>query len=218
MKILSVNIAQPEDHEFEGQTVRTSIFKKPVTGSVAVGETHLEGDGQANLQVHGGIHKAVYVYSHDHYSWWAEKLQRDDLEFGQFGENLTVSGLDDEKICIGDQLKIGNTLMAVTGPRIPCTKLGIKFGDKTLPRKFTEAARPGFYLRVITCGNLSVGDSIEPGKPGRGNLTVADLFRAISNPRSEQAISRLRLALTLPDLDPAFIPNINKRLVALERK
>ncbi len=218
MKIMAVNVSQPLEFEFEGQRMRSSIFKQPVSGPVAVGKTNLEGDRQANLKVHGGAHKAVYAYSHDHYAWWSKTLGRNDLSFGQFGENLTIAGLDEDEIAIGDRLLAGTALTAVTGPRIPCTMLGIKFNDKTMPRRFTEAARPGFYLCVIETGVVEAGDKVEKIQAGEGGLSVRDMYNAYSRPRSRKACEILEHALTLPDLDPDFIPRINQRLRAFRER
>jgi len=198
--------------------MRSSIFKEPVNGPVALGKTSLEGDGQANLNVHGGIHKAIYAYSHGHYAWWSKTLGRNDLSFGQFGENLTISGLDEGEITIGDRLLVGTALTAVTGPRIPCAMLGIKFNDKTMPRRFTEAARPGFYLRVIETGMLEAGNTVEIVQTGEGGLSVRDMYNAYTKPRTREACDILEHALTLPGLDPDFIPRINKRLRAFKEQ
>ena len=218
MKIMAVNVSQPIEFEFEGRTMRSSIFKKPVNGPVALGKTNLAGDGQANLKVHGGAHKAVYAYSHDHYARWSETLGRNDLSFGEFGENLTISGLDEDEIAIGDRLLVGTAMTAVTGPRIPCAMLGIKFKDKMMLRKFTEAARPGFYLRVIETGVVEAGDRVEKIQAGEGGLSVREIFNAYSRPSSREAGEILEHALTLADLDPDFIPRINKRLRAFKEK
>jgi MOSC domain-containing protein YiiM len=218
MKIMSVNVSQPIEFEFEGRTLRSSIFKKPVNSPVVLGKTNLEGDGQANLKVHGGAHKAVYAYSHDHYAWWSETLDRNDLSFGQFGENLTISGLDEDEIAIGDRLLIGTTLTAVTGPRIPCAMLGVKFEDKMMLRKFSEAARPGFYLRVIKTGVVKAGDRVEKIQAGEGGLSIRDMYNAYSRPHSHEACDILECALALADLDPDFIPRINKRLHAFKEQ
>jgi MOSC domain-containing protein YiiM len=216
MKIMAVSVSQPIEFEFKGRTMRSSIFKKPINGPVALGKTNLTGDGQANLKVHGGAHKAIYVYSHDHYAWWSETLGRRELSFGQFGENLTISGLDEDDIAIGDRLLVGTALTAVTGPRIPCAMLGIKFNDKMMPRMFTEAARPGFYLRVIETGVVEAGEPVGKIQAGEGGLNVRDMFNAYSRPGSREACDTLEHALTLADLDPDFIPRINKRLRAFK--
>jgi MOSC domain-containing protein YiiM len=216
MKIMAVNISQPIEFEFEGKALRSSIFKKPVTGPVALGKTSLEDDGQANLKVHGGIHKAVYAYSHDHYAWWSRTLGRHDLSFGQFGENLTIAGLDEDHVAIGDRLAAGTAVLAVTGPRIPCAMLGVKFKDKMMPGRLTASARPGVYLKVIETGTLEAGDAVKRIQSGEGGFSIRDMFNAYSNPRSAEACEILERALALPDLDPDFIPRINKRLRAFK--
>jgi MOSC domain-containing protein YiiM len=218
MRILAINVSQPLEFEFEGRIMRSSIFKKPVFGSVALGKTNFDGDGQANLKVHGGEYKAVHAYSHDHYAWWSEALGRNDMSYGQFGENLTVSGLDENEIAIGDHLQAGTARIAVTGPRIPCAMLGIKFNDKMMLRKFTKAARPGFYLRVIETGMIEAGDTIEKIQNGEGELSITDLFRAYTSPNSGEACDILEHALSLPGLDPDFIPRIHKRLSAFRER
>jgi len=212
MYVLSVNVSLPQEFEFEGQTIRTAIFKRPVSGRVALGEKHFEGDGQANLTVHGGIHKAVYAYSHAHYRWWAETLRRNDLSLGQFGENLTISQIDEREISIGDRLRIGTTLLAVTGPRIPCTKLGLRFNDTSMQRRFTEAARPGFYLKVVETGTIASGDAVSAVQRCDDSVNVKEMFQAYCNPRSGDSRDILERALKAPDLDPDFVSNIHKRL------
>lgn len=216
MKLISINVASPADYEYRGQTVRTAIYKQPVQGPVELGVTNLAGDRQANREVHGGEHKAVYAYSHDHYAWWHETLDQGVFSPGQFGENLTISGLDEANIHIGDRFRIGNTVMAVTGPRIPCQKLAMKFKDPLMPRRFTESGRSGFYLRVIETGTLQAGDDVLQLAKGSGSLSVRTMFDAYSNPRTNPSRKILRQALELPDLDPAFGPNIEKRLRAPE--
>ena len=213
---MAVCVSRPKEFEFDGRLILSSIFKKPVSGPVTVGKTCLEGDHQANLSVHGGPHKAVYAYSHDHYGWWSKTLGRDDLSFGHFGENLTISGLDEDQIAIGDRLRVGTALTAVSGPRIPCFKLGMKFNDKSMPRKFTQAARPGFYLRVIETGLVEAGDTVERVQNGEGGLSVRDMFRAYTGRRSIEDYEILEHALTLADLDPNFHPDIHKRLRAFK--
>ncbi len=218
MQIMAVSVSQPIEFNFNGRAMRSSIFKKPVNGPVALGKTNLAGDGQANLNVHGGAHKAVYVYSHNHYAWWSETLGRNDLSFGEFGENLTISGLDENDFAIGDRLLVGTALTAVTGPRIPCAMLGIKFNNKMMPRMFTEAARPGFYLRVIETGVVEAGEPVEIIQAGEGGMSITEMFKAYSSPHSREACDLLEHALTLPDLDPDFIPRINKRLRAFKEQ
>ena len=215
MKLISVNVARPREVEYQGRTVRSSIWKEPVKGPVAVGETNLAGDGQATAVVHGGIHKAAYAFSYDHYAWWERELQRHDLGYGMFGENLTVSGLDETIVRIGDQWQVGSTRFAVTGPRIPCSNLAAKFGDNSIPRRFTAAARPGVYLRVLQAGSVAAGDSVERLSAGDG-VTVVELFRAYTRPNEDGAGEILSGVLDNPFLDPEFAACIEKRLKAMK--
>ena len=215
MRIISVNVAQPREVEYEGRMVRSSIWKEPVKGRVPVGETNLEGDRQATAVVHGGIHKAAYAYSHDHYAWWAEQLDRDDLTPGMFGENLTISGLDESQACIGDQWRAGSVLFVITGPRIPCSNLAMKFNDKTVPRRFTESGFPGVYLRVLQTGSLEAGDEVEKTAAG-DELSVRDLYGAYTRPRDEGSAALLQEALHCTFLDPELANGINKRLKAIQ--
>ncbi|HMB58801.1 MAG TPA: MOSC domain-containing protein [Xanthomonadales bacterium] len=211
MKIISVNVAKPRVVEYQGRKVRSSIWKEPVSGRLAVSETNIDGDRQATAVIHGGIHKAVYAYSHDHYAWWASELQRQDLTPGMFGENLTISGLDESVSRIGDQWKFGDIRLVITGPRIPCSNLAMKFNDKTLPRRFSESGRPGVYLRVLETGSLAAGDSVEQIESSDG-VTVAALYGAYTRPIDPAAQAVLAEALNSPFLDPDMAEGIRKRL------
>jgi len=211
MKIISINVGQPRTVEYEGKKVLSSIWKDPVAGPVRVGETNLAGDRQASLAVHGGIHKAVYAFSHDQYAWWQQELQRDAFGYGMFGENLTVDGLDEDHIRIGDQWQAGNARFAVTGPRIPCSNLAMRFGDNSVPRRFTEAARPGVYLRVLQTGAITAGDVVTPLDRG-GGVSVRELFSAYTRPRGSASQSILSRTLENAWLDPELAACIDKRL------
>lgn len=177
MKLLSVNIAQPRDIEYEGKTVSTGIFKEPVSGPVMLNKEGLEGDGQADLSVHGGIDKAAYAYPIEHYAYWAEHLDRDDFIHGQFGETLTIEGLLEQDVAIGDQLRIGSALLEVSQPRTPCFKLGIKMGRKDFVRTFQDSGRVGFYLRILETGPVTAGDTIEMTFQHEPRYTVQELWR-----------------------------------------
>lgn len=215
MKLISVNVALPREVEYQGKKVLSSIWKEPVSGPVEVAETNLAGDRQATALMHGGRYKAVYAFSHDHYAWWQQQLRRDDLGCGMFGENLTISGLDEAHIRIGDQWQVGSARFAVTGPRIPCTNLAMKFADQSVPRRFTQAGWPGVYLRVLQTGSVTAGDSVEQ-LPGGDGVTVRELFLAYSRPRDDRAGDILRSALGSPFLDPDMVAGIHKRLKTIE--
>src|SRR5947209_10972572 len=160
MKLLSVNVGLPREVEWKGKIVRTSIFKAPVLGRVRVAKLNLEGDQQSDLTVHGGIDKAVYAYPSEHYRFWREELPGVDLPWGAFGENFTTEGLLEEAVKIGDQLRAGSAEFVVTQPRMPCFKLGIRFGRPDMVKRFLRSGRTGFYLAVAREGEVTGGDTV----------------------------------------------------------
>ena len=161
MKVLSVNVGLPRIVEYRGEPISTGIYKEPVAGRVAVGEFNLAGDAQADLSVHGGYAKAVYLYPSEHYEYWKNELPETDLPFGIFGENLTTSGIMETDVNVGDRLKIGTTQFVVTQPRQPCFKLGIRFGRTDIIKRFAMSGRTGFYLAIERTGELGAGVEIE---------------------------------------------------------
>ena len=196
MRLLSINVAQPVEVKYGSQLVPTSIFKKPVNAPVRVAFLNLEGDRQADLTVHGGPDKAIYVYSWKNIEYWREFLRRDDLGPGALGENLTVDNLTDEEIAIGDELEIGTARFVVTQPRIPCFKLGITLNAPDFPKIFHYAGRNGFYLRVLQEGRVEAGDAIRQIKVASGErITIAEFVRITNapNPTPEQLERLLRI-------------------------
>lgn len=178
MKLLSVNVGLPRDVKWNGRIIRTSIFKTPVAGRVQVRKINLNGDQQSDLTVHGGVDKAVYVYPSEHYPFWRDALPNADLSWGAFGENFTTQGpLDDEAVHIGDRFRIGSTEFVVTQPRIPCFKLGIRFGRPDVVRRFLHSGRNGFYLAVAKEGEVAAGDSVEVMSRDENGVTVADIVQ-----------------------------------------
>ena len=175
MKIVSINVATPVAAEYRGHQVLTGIFKKPVTGSVWIRKHNIDGDQQADLRVHGGPDKAVYVYPSEHYSDWQARLEVEALVWGAFGENLTTAGLIESEVRIGDRYRIGNAVLGVTQPRQPCYKLAIRFGRDDMIGLFNESDRPGFYCSVIQEGVVSAGDEIELVKTHPDGVTVSDV-------------------------------------------
>lgn len=202
MKLVSVNVSLPKEIGERGREVRTGIFKEPVAGRIAVGRTNLEGDGQADLAVHGGVHKAVYAYPMEHYDTWKRELDRGDLSWGQFGENLTVEGMLEEDVCIGDLFRVGSASLEVSQPREPCFKLGIKFGSPAFPRKFLKSERSGFYFRVIEEGELGAGDSISRLRKDPARLSVREVFHLKMFDR--QNTEGARRALAVEALSPSW--------------
>ena len=160
-KVISVNVGLPRDVEWKGRIVTTGFFKEPVSGRIAVRRLNLEGDGQADLTVHGGVDKAVYVYPAEHYDYWRRELPGAPLPWGAFGENLTTEGLFEEDVHIDDQFRIGSAEFKVTQPRQPCYKLSVRFGRDDIVKRFLISQRPGFYLAVLQEGEAGAGDPIQ---------------------------------------------------------
>ena len=158
MRLISVNVGATRVIEFEGRTFRTGIFKSPVSGSVSVDQTKLEGDGQADLKSHGGVDKAVYLYPVEHYPFWRQELNEEIAQLGSFGENLTTEGLLEDVVCIGDTFQVGTTIVQVTQPRTPCYKLAARFNRPDLPGRFLKTGKSGFYLRVLDPGQVTADD------------------------------------------------------------
>lgn len=177
MKLLAANIGQTREVTHRGRPVQTAIWKTAVEGPIQVGKLGLTGDNQANKQHHGGIEQAVYVYDHSNYRHWSSELGRDDFEYGQFGENFTVTGLPEQSVWIGDVLRIGNILTQVSQPRTPCFKLGLRMDDPTFVKAFTQSCRIGFYLRVLEEGSVTAGDTIELVERADASMSIADVFR-----------------------------------------
>ena len=207
MKLLSVNVGSPRELEWRGKLVRTSIFKSPVTGRVRVTRLNLEGDQQSDLAVHGGVDKAVYAYPSEHYPFWRKELPSLQLAWGAFGENLTIEGLLEDAIKIGDRLRIGSTQFVVTQPRMPCFKLGIRLGVPDMVNRFLRSGRSGFYLAVLEEGEVAAGDAIELlTQNGQADpaVTVADVVSLYSGKTTNRdllrRVSELRaLPLSLRD-------------------
>lgn len=175
MKLISVNVGLPREVTWKGRTVTTGIFKEPVNKRVMVRSLNLDGDGQADLTVHGGADKAVYVYPFEHYDYWHGELSNTELPPGIFGENFTTTGLREEELNIGDCFRIGTVNLMVTQPRLPCYKLGIRFGRPDMVKRFLASRRTGFYFRVLQEGEVGVGDTLELVSRDDNNITVADI-------------------------------------------
>lgn len=175
VRVVSVNLGQPEEIDLKDRRVVTSIFKSPTLKRVAVRRHNLEGDRQSDLRVHGGPHKAVYGYASEHYAYWAELLET-DLPFGAFGENLTTAGLLEDSIAIGDRFRIGAAALEVTQPRMPCFKLALRLKRNDMVKKFWKSGFSGFYFAVVEEGELGQGDEIEQiGNAGSDRVTIAEV-------------------------------------------
>jgi MOSC domain-containing protein YiiM/ferredoxin-NADP reductase len=201
-RLLSVNVGLPRDIEWKGRTVHTGIWKDPVRGRSRVGRLNLDGDGQGDLAGHGGEQRAVFVYQIESYRYWQERLNRTDLVHGQFGENLTVEGLSDDAVCIGDRYQIGNALFEVTQPRVTCYRVGIRTNEPRMPALLTSSGRPGFYFRVLREGEIGAGDDITKVGEAKERMTVAEVNALLYSP--DHAPDRLERALRIEALSPGW--------------
>jgi MOSC domain-containing protein YiiM len=202
MKLLSVHVGLPRDVPSGGKTVRTAIFKTPVTGRVFVGRLNVTGDEQSDLSVHGGPEKAVYAYPSEHYAFWRAELPDVTFSWGAFGENLTVEGMAEDRVHIGDRFRIGTTELVVTQPRMPCFKLGVRFGLPDIIKRFLRSRRTGFYFSVRSEGELGAGDAIQPIAVAEHGITVADVTALYAGDASQQDL--LRRASELADLPASW--------------
>ena len=177
MKLVSVNTGLPREVTWRGKTVTTGIFKTSVDGPLMLRTLNLDGDKQADLSVHGGASKAVYAYPVEHYDFWRNELADMNLPYGMFGENFTTEGLLENALNIGDRFRIGEVEIIVTEPRMPCYKLGLKFGRADMVKRFLASRRTGFYFAVLKEGEVEAGTTIEPLSRDGNGITVADITR-----------------------------------------
>ena len=214
MRIVSVNVSRPKTVSHGGRTVITGIFKQPVAGRVQLRQLNLEGDEQADLSVHGGIYQAVYVYPFEHYDSWQHELARNDFTYGQFGENLTVMGMIENEIHIGDIFRVGGALVQVTQPRVPCYKLAMKMNLPQFPKLFMASGRTGFYLQVLKEGEIGAGDSVEKVASDPEQMSVQAVFRLAYFNRDD--VESLRKAVRISCLSPGWKSMFEERLGAVE--
>ncbi|HYC80339.1 MAG TPA: MOSC and FAD-binding oxidoreductase domain-containing protein [Solirubrobacterales bacterium] len=201
-KLISLNVGMPRDVAWQGRTVHTAIWKQPVAGPRMVRRLNIDGDGQGDLDAHGGEHRAVYVYQLDSYAYWERELGREGFAMGQFGENLTVDGLADEEVCIGDRFRIGAAEFEVTQPRVTCYRLGMRMEEPQMPALLVAHRRPGFYFRVITEGPIEAGDEIERIAAGPEAMSVAAIDSLLYKPgRARRDLER---ATRIPPLSKGW--------------
>lgn len=215
MRILSVNVGLPAPLSHGGRTVVSGIVKAPAPGRVPLGPAGLAGDGQADLTVHGGPDKAVYAYPVEHYAHWEVELLRDDLAPGRFGENLTVEGLTEDDLAIGDVLRADDALLEVSQPRVPCAKLGMRMGDPGFLRPFLRSGRVGFYLRVLEPGSLGAGDRLRRERAAEGSMSVREVAGLLLDDARADDLERGAAVAALPlGWREAFA----RRAIALRRR
>jgi MOSC domain-containing protein YiiM len=211
MKVVSLNVGLPREVAWRGKSVRTSIFKNAVEGRLRVDTRNFEGDGQADLSVHGGLEKAVYAYPSEHYPFWHQELSIGKLPWGAFGENLTTEGLAENRVRIGDRFRVGSAELIVTQPRMPCFKLGIRLGRPDIVKRFQRSGRSGFYLAVDHPGEIGAGDTVGLVSSDSRALTVAEVLRAYSSPEA----SLLERASELPALPEEWRRRFREQLAKL---
>lgn len=210
MELLAISRARARELEYRQRQIFTGIYKEPVQGLVRATALGLEGDVQVDRENHGGPDKAIYAYTFENYHHWERLLGKSAFPYGQFGENLTVRGMPDDAIHIGDLFRIGSVLAQVTQPRVPCFKLGIKMGDPTFVGTFRRSGRVGFYLRVLEGAEIQAGDPISRIEVDPAKLTIRDAMLAIDKgPRQREMIER---ALGIPALSQAWRDDLQERL------
>jgi MOSC domain-containing protein YiiM len=210
MKVVAVSVGLPREVEWRGQTVRTSIWKEPVNGPVRVRRVNLEGDHQSDLSVHGGAQKAIYVYPSEHYEYWRQELPGTELPWAVFGENFTTLGLLEAEMHIGDRLQISSAEFVVTQPRLPCFKLGIRFGRPDMVKRFLQSGRTGFYLSVLREGHVAAGDAIMHVRDQDAGVAVSDITSLYTSDADNQDL--LRRATQSPALPDGWKNYFRERL------
>lgn len=213
MKLISINVGMPKLVEIVGNQVNTGIYKTPQTGKVWLSKRNLEGDGQADLTVHGGEFQAAYSYPVEHYSYWEKTLSKPQLSYGTFGENFTVSGMLEDEVYVGDRFVIGDAIVEATMPRIPCFKFGHKIGKPDILPDFLASGRSGFYHKVIQEGYVQAGDAIVRIAHDPNSITIR---RALGLQKLDEGdVEALQQALTLEQLPPLLRQVYQQRLASL---
>jgi len=211
MKIVSVHAAKPKTFTMEnGEEFQTSIFKEKMEGRVWARGNAIDGDESADKEWHGGETKAVYSYACEHYPYWMKELEKTDLPFGMFGENLTTEGLDESSVCLGDRFRMGEALLEALTPRIPCEMLGFRFKDQTIVKRFLQSGRSGIYYRIVEEGQLAAGDTISLEKNRGDTVKISEMAAVYADPHADK--KRVREISELPDLPADYRVYLQKRL------
>ncbi len=199
MKIVSVNVGLPRDVVWKNRTVHTGIFKEPVRDAVMIHTLNLAGDKQADLNVHGGLAKAVYGYPAEHYQYWKDELPKMTFSWGKFGENLTTEGLLESTLCVGDRLRVGSAVLVVTQPRMPCYKLALRFKRDDMIQRFLTSGRSGFYFSVVQEGPVDVGSEVEILSRDPNRVSVEDIGKLyLGQTHDPELIQRAARIAALP--------------------
>jgi MOSC domain-containing protein YiiM len=218
MKVLSVNVGLPRKVLYNGQIINTAIFKDPVKGPIMLRKLNLDGDRQSDLTVHGGIDKAVYSYPVEHYDYWRKQFPDMDLTWGMFGENFTTEGLLEDAVNVGDQFEIGSAKLVATQPRMPCYKLGVRFGRMDVIRRFMISGRPGIYFKILKEGEVKTGDKIKNIKRDKNNVTVKDIVSLYISKNHIDIIEMMRRAIKIRDLPEGWRYEFEQKIEQLQHK
>jgi len=215
MRLISLNVARPRLTVYKGETINTGIFKKPVSGRLALRKLNLEGDRQADLSAHGGPYKAVYGYPSEHYEYWRRELPGIVLPWGMFGENFTSEGLSEDELRVGDRFRVGSTIVMVRQPRIPCYKLAAKFERDDMLQRFTLSGRSGFYFSVEQESEVGEGDALELISRDDDGITIAEINRLFVREKYNRGLLQKAIATAaLPESwREYFLPRLGGRAV-----
>lgn len=212
MRLVSVCVGLPIEVSWKGKQVTTGIFKQPVEGRVMARSLNIDGDRQADLSVHGGVDKAVYAYFVEHYPYWRQELPDEPLPWGAFGENLTIKGMSEATVNIGDCFRIGTAEVMVTQPRFPCFKLNLKFGRDDMVKRFLDSRLSGIYFSVVKEGEIGVGDAVEPVHRDENNITVADVVKIYVREADPDLVHRaIQIPALAADLRAYFSQQVDSR-------
>jgi MOSC domain-containing protein YiiM len=217
MKLISVNTGLPREVSWHGRMVKTAIFKEPIEGRVALRKLNLDGDRQADLTVHGGEHKAVYCYLLAHYDYWKKELPGRELPMGMFGENFTIDdggkGSPEDSVHLGDRFSVGTAEVAVTQPRLPCYKLGVRFGSDDMVKRFLASGRTGFYVAVVREGEVGAGDEMKVIAREANAVAVSEITNLyVAKRYGEAEINAVRRALRVPELPESWKEYFRERI------
>jgi MOSC domain-containing protein YiiM len=215
-KLISINVSLPKEVDFEGQKVITGIFKGPIEGRIILKTPNLDGDKQADLTVHGGPDKAVYAYSIEHYEFWRKVYPDIKMPNGMFGENFTTEGLMEAEVNVGDVFEIGSSKVIATQPRMPCYKLGVKFGRMDVLKKFLASGRSGIYFRVLEEGDVGAGDQIMQIKKDTNRVGISDIVRLYASDRED--IKMMRRTVKVEALPEGWKDYFYEQIRRIERK
>jgi MOSC domain-containing protein YiiM len=213
MKLISLNVGRPRVVMRGDEPVSTAIFKEPIGGRIRLRTLNLDGDRQADLSVHGGPTKAVYVYPSEHYEFWRRELPGMKLPWGMFGENFTTEGLNESEMYIGDELRIGSALVMATEPRMPCYKLALRFGRSDIIKRFLASGRTGFYFSVLEEGDVGAGDEFAIIKKDPARVRVADITRLYAWDKNNREL--LQRAIDLEALPASWRDYFEQRMQRL---